>query len=268
MPVRTKSRASAAATKRAAKPQADPASAAGRGTPRKGESTDPAPKQRTQPAAPAARRAPGRPARKKGHGDVREALLDAAIARFTAKGIAATSLREIATQAHVTPALLHYYYGDKAQLVEALVEDRMLPAFTVVRERVSAAGDDIADTVAAFVCGLTEAMKLHPWWPQLWVREVLCEGGALRDLLVTRIAPQLARTIAARFAAAQARGELNADLDPRLLMASLVGLTLFPAAGAPIWRALFEADDLGLDDVRRHAIALLDRGLELKPPAR
>ncbi|MDN5781912.1 MAG: TetR family transcriptional regulator, partial [Luteimonas sp.] len=79
--------------------------------------------------------------RKKGHGDVRGALLDAAIACFTAKGIAATSLREIATQAHVTPALLHYYFGDKAQLVEALVEERMLPAFDMVRGRVAAAGD-------------------------------------------------------------------------------------------------------------------------------
>lgn len=220
-----------------------------------------APAGRRPPAA--ARRAPGRPARADG-GDVREALLDAAIACFTARGIAATSLRDIATQAHVTPALLHYYFGDKAQLVDALVEGRMLPAFHQVRERVAAAGDDVADTVAAFVCGLTEAMKAHPWWPQLWVREVLCEGGALRDLLVTRVAPQLARTIAGRFAAAQARGELNPDLDPRLLMTSLIGLTLLPAAGAPIWRALFDADDLGLDDVRRHAIALLDRGLELK----
>src|SRR3546814_14366242 len=84
------------------------------------------------------------------------------------------------------------------------------------------AGDDIADTVAAFVCGPTEVMKAHPWWPQLWVREVLCEGGALRDLLVTRIAPQITRTIADRFAAAQARGEMNADLDPSLPMTSLI----------------------------------------------
>lgn len=218
-------------------------------------------------SAPAAQRTPGRPVRRQGHGDVRGSLLDAAIARFAVKGIAATSLREIATEAHVTPALLHYYYGDKAQLVEAMVQDRVLPAFGIVRARVAAAGDDVADTVAAFVCGLTEVMTLHPWWPQLWVREVLCEGGALRDLLVTRVAPQLARTIAARFAAAQGRGELNADLDPRLLMTSLIGLTLLPVAGAPIWRAMFDADDLGLDDVRRHAIALLDRGLELKPAA-
>ena len=242
------------------KPVPAPAAPAARGAHPAGDTSplSPSPKRR------AATRAPGRPVRD-GAGDVREALLDAAIVRFTTKGIAATSLREIATEAHVTPALLHYYFGDKAQLVEALVQDRMLPAFNLVRERVAAAGD-ISDTVAAFVCGLTEAMKANPWWPQLWVREVLCEGGALRDLLVTRIAPHLARTIAGRFAEAQARGELNADLDPRLLLTSLVGLTLLPAAGAPIWRALFEAEDLGLDDVRRHAIALLDRGLELKEP--
>ncbi|GAA3932405.1 TetR/AcrR family transcriptional regulator [Luteimonas lutimaris] len=235
-----------------------PKSGAGRRPARKGADAGPGTGRVARP------RAPGRPVGKVA--DQRERLLDAAIACFVRQGISATSLRAIASEAGVTPALLHYYFGDKAQLVDALVEERMLAGFATLRERVLAAGDDVADTVAAFVCGVTEVMKVYPWWPQLWVREVLCEGGALRDLLVTRIAPQITRTIVARFATAQARGALNADLDPRLLMTSLVGLTLLPAAGAPIWRALFDAEDLGLDDVRRHAIALLDRGLELKEP--
>ena len=42
----------------------------------------------------------------------------------------------------------------------------------------------------------------------------------------------------------QRAGQLNPDLDPRLLVVSLVGLTLFPAAGAPIWRQMFDANDL------------------------
>ncbi len=209
------------------------------------------------------KRAPGRPAADSP--DLRERLLDAALACFVRQGIAATSLRDIAAEAGVTPALLHYYFGDKPQLQEALIQQRLLPAFMTVRSRLAAAGDDLADTIAAFICGVTEAIKQHPWWPQLWVREVLCEGGALRDLLLTRIAPDVARMLAGRFAAAQAQGKLNPDLDPRLLMTSLVGLTMFPAAGAPIWRQVFAADDLGIDDVRRHALALLDRGLELKP---
>src|SRR3546814_7564479 len=202
------------------------------------------------------RRAPGRPVGKPA--DQPERLLDAAIARFVRQGIAATSLRAIASEAGVTPALLHYYCGDKAQLVDALVEERMLPAFAAVRGRVAAAGDDIADTVAAFVCGLTEVMKAHPWWPQLWVREVLCEGGALRDLLVPRISPQITRTIAERFPAAPARREMNADIDPLLRMTSLLELTLLPSAGQTNWPTLYHPSDLGLDRARRRNLAHTD----------
>ena len=209
------------------------------------------------------KRAPGRPLADAP--DQRAVALDAALACFVRQGIAATSLRDIAREAGVTPALLHYYFGDRQQLLDAVVAERVVPAFLSVRERLAQAGDNVADIVAAFVCGVTDAIARHPWWPQLWVREVLCEGGALRDLLVQRIAPDIARLLAGRFAAAQAAGRLNADLDPRLLLPTLVGLTMFPAAGAPIWRQVFDADDLGLDDVRGHALALLDRGLELKP---
>ena len=217
------------------------------------------------PARPAKRargRAPGRPSAEDG-ADLRARLLDAAIACFVRQGIAGTSLRAIAAEAAVTPALLHYYFGDKAQLQQALIDERLLPAFAALREPLAAAGDDIAALVAGFVTGISRIIGLNPWLPSLWVREVLCEGGALRAVVLDQVGPQLPRMLAQRFAAAQERGELNRNLDPRLLVVSLVGLTMFPAAGAPIWRSLFRADDIDDDAVRDHAIALLDRGLEL-----
>ncbi len=219
---------------------------------------------RSAPARKPAKRAPGRP--NVDSPDQRTRLVDAALACYVRQGIVATSLRDIAAEAGVTPALVHYYFGDAQQLRDSVIEERLLPVFQSVREpltRVDA--DDLAALVAGFVSGVFRAVEAHPWWPALWVREVLSEGGALRDLLVTRIAPEFSRMIAQRFAQAQARGQLNADLDPRLLLVTLIGLTLFPAAGAPIWRQLFQADDLGMDDLRLHALALLDRGLELKP---
>ena len=220
------------------------------------------------------KRAPGRPPRQPSEdaGSVRERLFDAAIACYVRKGIAATTLREIAREAHVTPALLNYYFGDKAQLQAALVEERLLPALATLRGSVAAAGDDVAALVAGFVAGVARVATLHPWLPPLWVREVLCEGGALRDLLFERIGPEIPQMMARRFAAAQARGEINQDLDPRLLMVSLVGLTLFPIAGAPIWRRMFAGDPttaaLGLETLRRHTLALLDRGIDLKDASR
>jgi AcrR family transcriptional regulator len=206
------------------------------------------------------RRRAGRPPAGAGP-DLRERLLDAATACFARNGIAATSLRAIADEAGVNPALLHYYFGDKAQLKDAMVEERVMPAFGALRDAVLAQGDEVAGAIAAFVRGTGEVVARHPWLPPLWVREVLCEGGALRTLLIERIAGQMPRLLADRFAAAQRAGQLNPDLDPRLLVVSLVGLTLFPAAGAPIWQRMFDAGDLDANALREHTIALLDRGV-------
>ena len=214
-----------------------------------------------KPAKAGRKRAPGRPSADSP--DLRVRLLEAALACFVRKGIAATSLRDIATEASVTPALLHYYFGDKAQLQQAVIEEKILPVFATLREPLMAAGDDIAALIAGFVGGVGRIVAGHPWLPALWVREVLCEGGALRDLLFERVGPQIPQMMAQRFAQAQAQGRINPDLDPRLLMVSLVGLTLFPAAGAPIWRRLFNAEDLDFNTLRLHTLSLLDRGLEL-----
>lgn len=219
----------------------------------------PAPAKRASKTAK--KRAPGRPMADSP--DLRLRLMDAALACFVRKGIAATSLRDIASEAGVTPALLHYYFGDKDQLQAEVIEQKIIPIFVALREPLSRTGDDIAALIAGFVSGIGRIVAEHPWLPPLWVREVLCEGGALRDLLFDRIGPQLPQMMAGRFAEAQAKGRINPDLDPRLLMVSLVGLTLFPAAGAPIWRRLFNAEDLDFDTVRLHTLALLDRGLEL-----
>ena len=190
-------------------------------------------------------------------------MLEAALACFTRKGIAATSLRDIAAEAGVTPALLHYYFGDKLQLQQAVIEERILPVVASLRGPLMEAGEDVAALITGFVEGIGRVVAVHPWLPSLWVREVLCEGGSLRDLLVERISPQLPLMMAQRFATAQQQGRINPDLDPRLLMVSLVGLTLFPIAGAPIWRRVFNTEELGVDALRLHTLALLDRGLEL-----
>ncbi len=196
--------------------------------------------------------------------DLRATLLDAALACFVRKGIAATSLRDIASEAHVTPALVHYYFGDKAQLQQAVVAERLLPVIGQMRAPLMQAGEgDVAALVAGFVHGIAGVVAQHPWLPTLWVREILCEGGALRETMISQVGPLLPKMMAARFAAAQQAGQLNRDLDPRLLMVSLIGLTMFPMASAPIWRQLFGADDIDFNDLRRHTLVLLDRGLEL-----
>lgn len=218
---------------------------------------------RTRSARPSRppQRAPGRPP---GDADRRAAALDAALACYVQRGIAATTLRDIAGAAGVTPALLHYYFGDAAGLREAVIAERLMPVFARVRDALLGMPDaPMREVLAVFVDTLCAMVREHAWLAPLWIREVVSEGGSLREMLVRDLAPQIARVLADRFAAEQAKGRLNPALDPRLLMVSIVGLTLFPAAGTPIWRQIFDSADLGIDDIRQHALALLLRGLEL-----
>lgn len=227
---------------------------------RKGSATRGRPKK-VAGARRAAGRTPGRPAANGADQQVR--IIDAALACYVRKGIGATSIRDVASGAGVTPALVHYYFGDARQLMEQVMAQRLMPVFGSVRDAVlGAQGEGPGALVRGFVDAVCAAVEAHPWWPALWVREVVSEGGALRDLLVTRVAPDLTQAVARRFALAQQQGQLNPGLDPRLVIVSLIGLTLFPAAGAPIWRRIFDADDLTMQGVRAHALALLERGLE------
>ncbi len=198
--------------------------------------------------------------------DLRAHLLDIAIAQFSRGGIAATPLRAIAAEANVTPAMLHYYFGDKARLVQALIDERLLPALMPLRAQLERAGDDPAVLIEGFVSGIAGVVSNHPWLPPLWVREVLCEGGELREVMFNQAIPNLPRLLAQRFATAQGDGRLNADLDPRLMVVSLVGLTLFPAAGAPIWRRAFGTEGLEPEVMLKHTLALLDRGVGAAKP--
>lgn len=192
----------------------------------------------------------------------REQLLNIATDLFSRQGIQATSLRTIAERAGITPALLNYYFGGKGKLVDAMVEERFLPLVIRAAEALRTADEPPLELVRVFVREMSKNLSENPWMPQLWVREILCEGGLLRERLMLRIAPLIPLPLAQRFAAAQARGALNPGLDPRLLVVSLIGLTLLPYAAAPIWRGVFANPQIGDEALIAHTLALLGGGLE------
>ena len=65
------------------------------------------------------RKRPGRPP---GASDTRERILSSARELFARNGIDKTSIRAIATDAGVDPALVHHYFGTKTQLFAAAIK--------------------------------------------------------------------------------------------------------------------------------------------------
>jgi len=216
--------------------------------------------------SPRPRRSPGRPA--KARGDQRDRLLEVALTLFSRNGVAGTPLSAIARRARVTPALMHYYFGNREQLLDALMDERIAPLVMKVGLQLAQAGGDPAGLVRAFVTQMMTMLAENPWLPPLWVREVLTDSGALRERLLKRIAPQIAPMLAKRFADAKAHGALNPGLDPKLTVVSLIGLTLFPLAAQSIWRRLLDAEDIDTQTLIDHTLALLGSGLGAAAPER
>ncbi|MBK6279980.1 MAG: TetR/AcrR family transcriptional regulator [Gammaproteobacteria bacterium] len=184
-------------------------------------------------------------------------MLEIAVSQFGRSGIAGTSLSAIAREARVTPALMHYYFGNRESLIDAIVAEKMQPAMAGVVEAMKNAGNDLRSQVHCFVRTMIETIASRPWLPPLWTR-----GSPQRRRNVARapgrqVRRALGQKMRDRFADAQSGGQLNHDLDPNLLFVTLIALTLFPLASQPIWRHHLGADDVTADTIANHALALL-----------
>lgn len=203
-------------------------------------------------------RSAGRP--KVDNPEVRGRLLDAALQSFASSGVTASSVRSIAADAGVNAALFSYYFGNKAEVIEAVFDERIAPVLSQFFRQLFAVKGDIQTFANAFVVGIGELIEAHPWYPSLWVREVLCDGGALRELVVAKMSTA-APVINERFIEAKRIGQLNPTLDPTQMVVSLLGLALVPAAGAPLWQATAGIKPVSTAERTQHVLALLQRGL-------
>ena len=197
--------------------------------------------------------------------DARELLLDAALQLFAERGVAGTTIAGIAARAGVTPAMFHYYFSTRDRLLDAVAEERLREIVTSVWAPVVAT-DEVVPMLRGLVRRILEATEANPWLPSLWLREVVSEGGQLRDRLLRILPFEYVRHLIGTVAGAQQRGEVSPRLEPRLVLLSVIGLTFLPLATMRMWRALPILQGVEREDIARHAEALLVGAFS--PPSR
>ncbi|MEU7633648.1 TetR family transcriptional regulator [Nocardia sp. NPDC049220] len=99
---------------------------------------------------------PSRSGRRPGQSGAREAILAAARTRFADVGLDKTSVRAIATDAGVDPALVHHYFGTKQQLFAAVVELPVDPEATL-RIIESAPLDHVGENIISAVSAVWDS---------------------------------------------------------------------------------------------------------------
>jgi AcrR family transcriptional regulator len=171
----------------------------------------------------------------------------------------------IAQRAGLTPAMLHYYFKDRNQLLDAVVDERLLRVVSKVWDPVQP-GVEADELVRGIVARLLDGIAEMPWIPSTWTREVLNEGGLLRQKMLRRLPFEKIRSVSAAIAKGQAQRGYNADLDPVLFIFSMLGLVMIQMATLSFWAEIFHRKRPNKLAVQRHITGLLLDGL-CHPPA-
>lgn len=194
-----------------------------------------------------------------GNPDIREQILDVAEFLFATRGFAATPVREIAERVEVTPAMVHYYFGNKEHLLRSVMERALEPMAGAVAEIEKQGEAPLGELVQR----LFEMAAEHPYLPQLITREVFLPGGQLQEQFLRDFAPRLGGRLPAILGNEQRQGRVDAELDPKITALLMLSLCIFPFVARPAAEAVIgvEYDEAGLRNLLRHVTTLLERGL-------
>lgn len=187
----------------------------------------------------ARRSRPGRP--QGGDSDVRQRLLETTIQIAAAEGVAAVSIRRVASAAQVSSAMVHYYFGSRDGLLDAMLEFAVQPllqslgALNEAQQNANAQLPGLAQLMATAL----QHLARHHWLPLLVVRDVLGHPGPFREQFIERIARRGRNLLVAMVEREQAAGRIRAELDPVLTALSLLSMLVFPLLALPISSALY-----------------------------
>jgi TetR/AcrR family transcriptional regulator len=181
-------------------------------------------------------------------GETEARILRAARTVFVRHGTAGARMQEIAEEAGVNQALLHYYFRSKDRLAQAVFRDvagRMVPAIVAV----FGSNSSIEQKVEEFVHLYIDVVRQSPFIPGYIVAELHFNperltalaseiAGAHPASVMQSFLPRLGAQIDE-----QVRIGAMRSIAPDQFLVNLVALSVFPFVARPVLRIVFGQDD-------------------------
>lgn len=180
---------------------------------------------------------------------------------FAEQGLEGARTDAIARSARVNKALLYYYFRSKEDLHRFTLQT----LFGQMRERVGAAMEESnapRESLVNYVNSYFDFTAAHPNYPRLVQREVMGRGQSLHWIVRVYFGP-LYRRLMATIRSGVARGEFR-RVDPQNTAVTLIAMTVFYFAAAPVLRELWRCNPLAPARIaarRRSVLDFLEHGL-------
>lgn len=183
-------------------------------------------------------------------GDTEKTILKAATIVFVRHGTAGARMQEIAEEAGVNQALLHYYFRSKERLSEAVFREIAGPMFGALVRTIG--GEmPLAEKIDKIVSTYLDVLSQNPFLPGYILSELhhhperiprLLEnisGGSLENA----VQPAL-RKLESQLTAAARAGKMRRTSATQFIV-NILALCVFPFAARPMLRAVLGIDNDG-----------------------
>jgi TetR/AcrR family transcriptional regulator len=168
-------------------------------------------------------------------------ILEAARRVFTRKGFDGARMQEIADEAGINKALVHYYYRSKEKLFAGIFREAfstMLPAMA----HVFLGQGTIGQKIEVFVEKYLSVVLQNPFIPLFVLSEMNRNPDAFFNEFIPPELKQRVKAIEMLFEKGVEIGEI-ADISPRHLMINIMALCVFPFVARPMLQRMLDITD-------------------------
>ncbi len=167
-------------------------------------------------------------------------ILNAAITVFQKKGMAGARMQEIADEAQINKAMLHYYFRNKQQLFEAVLMkafQKLAPQMNII----FAMEINVYDKIRQFTSSYIDFVLENPYLPTFIIHELNNDPQFATKLMAHPNKPD-PKPLLRQFEEEIKAGNIK-DIPPVQLLLNLFSLTIFPFVGETLFKVILDISD-------------------------
>ncbi|HEX2683721.1 MAG TPA: TetR/AcrR family transcriptional regulator [Ferruginibacter sp.] len=159
-------------------------------------------------------------------------ILAAAKKVFMKRGMAGARMQDIADEAGINKALLHYYFRDKEKLFELVFTEEAQKFFPKIN-RIFESDEALEKKLADFVEEYVNEIRENPFLPWFVLNEINRDPDAFLSRIMTKENRPKPFKLLAQIEQEGGKGRIKRT-DPRHLLLNLLSVTIFPFIAKPM----------------------------------
>lgn len=171
-----------------------------------------------------------------------EQILAAAKKIFIQKGLAGARMQDIADEAKINKAMLHYYFRSKEKLFDRIF-DEALGRFLPVIQPVFLLDIPLFEKIERFVSEYIDMLSANPHLPLFILHEITQDPERLIKKIMIHRGESLPAKFILQVQAEAAAGKIR-KVSPVQFFINMLSLTIFPFAAKPLLQLFLEMDEV------------------------